>query len=55
MIKVIDSYPYLKHLIELWAGYWEELLGNINEFVREKNQHQQESEKAQAFRTFSRN
>ena len=37
MIKVIDWYPFLKHLIELWSGYWDERLLKINEVVREYN------------------
>ena len=35
MREGIYAYPYLKHIIELWPGYWEEQLGEINEVFRE--------------------
>ena len=35
----IYGYPYLKHLIELWPGSWEDHLSKINEVVDEQNQH----------------
>ena len=51
----ICRYPYLKHTIELYPGYWEENLWKINELVFEKNRNQQGSGKTQAIRKFYKN
>ena len=50
MRKVIDGCTYLKHIIELLSGDWEYQLDNINEFIPERNQHQQEYGKASSIR-----
>ena len=41
MRKGISGYTYMKHLIELWIGYFKEQLGNNNELVCDHNQPQQ--------------
>ena len=41
MRKGIDSYPYFKHLVQLWLEGWEEQFNPINESDCEQNQHQQ--------------
>ena len=37
MRKVIDGYPYLKHLLKFWPGDWEYHLGKVNKLVCEQN------------------
>ena len=29
----IDEYQYLKNIIDLWPGYWEDYLNNMNKMV----------------------
>ena len=31
--KVLDRYPYLKHIIQLWPGYWVKKMKKTNEVV----------------------
>ena len=33
----LDGYPYLKHLIQLWSGYWVKNISKMNEAVGMKN------------------
>ena len=54
MRKVIGGDIYLKHIIELWIGDWEEQPGNIHEPVRGQNEHQQESGNTQDIRKISK-
>ena len=55
MREGIYAYPYLKHIIELWPGYWEEQLGEINEVFREQNCHQKKIGKTRVVRKFYEN
>ena len=50
----IYGYAYLKHIIELWKGAWEEHLSNINEVVGKQNQHL-ETRKRWSVRIFLKN
>ena len=54
MRKGIYGYPYLKYIIELWPGVWEDQLGDINEWVHDHNRHQRESGKTRVVRTFKK-
>ena len=33
----LDWYPYLKHIIQLWSGYWVKQMKKTNQAVGEKN------------------
>ena len=55
MRKVIYGYPYLKHIIYLLPGYWEQYLGKMNESVCDQNLLQQESRKTWAIKFFPKN
>ena len=35
--RVLDWYPYLKHIIQLWSGYWVKQMKKTNQAVGEKN------------------
>ena len=35
--EVLDGYPYLKHLIQLWPGDWVKHMAKINEAVGTNN------------------
>ena len=48
----IYGYPYLKHLIELCPGGWEDHLSKINEVVDKNNQHQKEAGKIWSVKFF---
>ena len=35
--EILDGYPYLKHLVQLWPGYWVSQMAKMNEAVFMKN------------------
>ena len=35
--EVLDGYPYLKHIIQLWPGDWVKQMAKMNELVGMKN------------------
>ena len=35
--KLLDGYPYLKHIIQLWPGDWVKQMEKMNEVVGMKN------------------
>ena len=49
------SYPYLKHIIELLPGYFEDQLGGINEWFFGGGIHQKETGNTRVVRKFSKN
>ena len=50
--ELIYGYPYLKHIIELWTGYWEEHFGMMNEAVCERNKFELKSGRNRWYRYY---
>ena len=55
MINGIGRYSYLNNLIELWTGWWEDHLVNINSLFCDQNIYQQKSRKTRYIGDFSKN
>ena len=52
--EVLDGYTYLKHLINLWPGYWVKQMAKMNEAVVIKNRYMMNGGGKRLVRTFKR-
>ena len=55
MRKGIYGYTYLRHIINLWTGYWDYQLLKVNAAIGDKNKPQKELGKTQPVRIYSKN
>ena len=53
--KLLDGYPYLKHLIQLWPGCWVKHMLKMNKAVGEKDNFYNYGGRKQLVHPFTRN